>query len=278
MRAVEILSEITKPDAPPPNPGDPEFEKSKQTFVQIIQQAIAEYSKNLNDMKQMAPTEYKKRIQDRNKMVTDFQEILSNTLIAKGNKFITKKDSNDIGLTKINFSSGSRTQKQAATQPSQTANNAPQPITVGGETIKPGDPRYASMSAALDKQTQKNATGESVEEAVLNLKNNAIVLTPREIDGLATRATQVWYRNRQLKAKNPQLWAQMTGGETNSGIQSTGTSRNGKIISKAVGINQENPEFLQSLVNILYKPGGSTELAHKLQQAGAPKPNSNNKV
>ena len=278
MRAVEFLPEVTRPDAPPPKLGDPEFEKSKQTFLQIIQQAVAEYSKNLNDMKQMAPTEYKQRIQDRNKMVIDFQEILSDTLIAKGNKFITKKDTNDIGLNKIKFSSGSRQPKQAVTQPSQPVADTPQPITVGGETIKPSDPRYASMVAALDKQNKKNAAGESVEEAVLNLKNNAIVLTPREIDGLATRATQVWYRNRQLKTKNPQLYAQMTGGETNSGIQSTGTSRNGKIISKAVGINQENPEFLQSLVNMLYKPGGATELASKLQQAGAPRPNLNNKA
>jgi hypothetical protein len=257
MKAAEFISEVTNPNNPPPSLNDPEFQKSKESFVKIINQFTAQYNKSLNDMKSMAPTEYKQLIQNRQEMISDFQKKLSDTLIAKGNNFITARDFNDIGLNKIKFSSGAKQSKQTTTavpQQTTTPQTSETPPVLGG--LKPGDPNYAALAAALEKQSKKNAPNESIEEAVLNLSKNAVILTPKEIDSLATRSTQVWYKNRQLNTQNPQLYAKLIG---KNNLQSTGssgiglTAQNRALASIAGGVNPElgNKDFTQAFVNTL---------------------------
>lgn len=272
MRADEFLSEVTKPDAPPPKPGDPEFEKSKQSFIKIIQQAVAEYSKNLNDKKTMAPSVYKSLIQDRAAIVQDFQKTILQTLKDKGNQFITDRDMDDVGLNRIKISTGAKKRQQAAnvttTAATQTAQQPTSTQTLSG--LKPGDTGYAALAAALERQKAKNtkvATGESIEEARLNLTTNAIVLTPSEIDSLATRATQVWYRNRQLKAKNPKLWAQLSGKNTDNNLANSSGS-NTRLLATAVGTNPQSPQFAQQLINIISQPTARAKLIKTLHDAG----------
>ena len=291
MRASEFLPEVTDPKSVPPKPGDPEFEKSKKSFIEIINKFTKDYTTELNDMKSMAPADYKKLTQNRQAMVSDFQQKLSKTLIARGNNFITDRDFNSIGLNKIKFSSGQKKLKQmpnaaasatastnANNQSAQSQTNATAPSIMG---IKPDDPRYASMAAALEKQNKKKATGESIEEAVLNLSKNAVILTPTEIDGLATRATQVWYQNRQLKTQNPTLYAKMTGGGgmtsgnsmSSGGVGSYGSGglsiQNQALSDPDVfGVNPQlgNAAFTQAFVNKLDSLSNKSDIEKLLQK------------
>jgi hypothetical protein len=291
MRASEFLPEVTDPKSVPPKPGDPEFEKSKKSFIEIINKFTKDYTTELNDMKSMAPADYKKLTQNRQAMVSDFQQKLSKTLIARGNNFITDRDFNSIGLNKIKFSSGQKKLKQmpnaaapatastnANNQSAQSQTNATAPSIMG---IKPDDPRYASMAAALEKQNKKKATGESIEEAVLNLSKNAVILTPTEIDGLATRATQVWYQNRQLKTQNPTLYAKMTGGGgvssgnsmSSGGVRSYGSGglaqQNQALADPDVfGVNPQlgNAAFTQAFVNKLDSLSNKSDIEKLLQK------------
>jgi len=291
MRASEFLPEVTDPKSVPPKPGDPEFEKSKKSFIEIINKFTKDYTTELNDMKSMAPADYKKLTQNRQAMVSDFQQKLSKTLIARGNNFITDRDFNSIGLNKIKFSSGQKKLKQmpntaasataftnANNQSAQSQTNATAPSIMG---IKPDDPRYASMAAALEKQNKKKATGESIEEAVLNLTKNAVILTPTEIDGLATRATQVWYQNRQLKTQNPTLYAKMTGGGgmtsgnsmSSGGVGSYGSGglsiQNQALSDPDVfGVNPQlgNAAFTQAFVNKLDSLSNKSDIEKLLQK------------
>jgi len=291
MRASEFLPEVTDPKSVPPKPGDPEFEKSKKSFIEIINKFTKDYTTELNDMKSMAPADYKKLTQNRQAMVSDFQQKLSKTLIARGNNFITDRDFNSIGLNKIKFSSGQKKLKQmpnaaapatastnANNQSAQSQTSATAPSIMG---IKPDDPRYASMAAALEKQNKKKATGESIEEAVLNLSKNAVILTPTEIDGLATRTTQVWYQNRQLKTQNPTLYAKMTGGGevssgnsmSSGGVGSYGggglTQQNQALADPDVfGVNPQlgNAAFTQAFVNKLDSLSNKSDIEKLLQK------------
>jgi len=284
MRANEFLVEETDPNAPPPQPGNPEFEKSKNSFVEIITKFSKDYTKELSDMKLMAPVEYKQKIQNRQFMIADFAEKLSQAFIAKGNNFITSRDFNDIGLNKIKFSSGTKTQKQ-----NQATSTTPQTTTTTAQSaqptasspsllgLKPSDPNYASLAAALERQSKKKTAGESIEEAVLNLTKNEVTLTPNEVNSLATRATQVWYKNRQLSTQNPTLYKKLTGQTSNNtsvsispSYGSSGlTQQNQALGDPAIfGVNPQlqNKDFTQALVNKLDSISNKSDIEKLLQK------------
>jgi hypothetical protein len=128
-----------------------------------------------------------------------------------------------------------------------------EPIKIGGETIKPDDPRYAKIM-----QRQKK---ESVNEA------EQPKLSDKEINDIAEVLTNSFYSNRKLAATNKQAWLQV-GGKPD--IFQGGNS-NQKVLSSLTGIDPRDPQFGQALSNILSKKDTAEKFAAKLKQYVPPK-------
>jgi len=311
MKAVEFVNEVTDPRNPPKY-NSPEFEKSKQSFIKFINAAVADYNKDLSNLKSFNIKDYNDKIKDTNVISNELQKKITDALVSNSNGFIVDRDVERFKqVWPMKFPSGKTTdfspttvnvpmQKPAPAQkpvpmtrqgvPLQDLSDKPrvkvkaqgvpvqqkadtakkEPIELGGHKINPDNPLYDKI--------MKGRTPESINEALLQFdqKTGQVKVNPRDVERLANIATQRWYANRQLKTQNPKLWAQIGNNDKVGSTQSTGISRvNNQILSKAFDANPQNPEFLQSLVNILYQPAEIEKLKEKLKLAGAPKPKQN---
>lgn len=106
------------------------------------------------------------------------------------------------------------------------------PIIIGGEKIKPDDPRYAKI--------MKSKKQESINESI-NLTNS------KDIEKLAELTTELWYANRYTKKTNPKLFAQLSG-QTNNFSTSVGTDDQ-RILKNVVNVDPREPGFLQAFLN-----------------------------
>ena len=83
MRAVEFLKEASDPRAAPPKPGNPEFEKSKNYFVKVINQAVQQYEKELYTLSMAHPDEHASLVRNSDELNNRIKNIVINTLISK---------------------------------------------------------------------------------------------------------------------------------------------------------------------------------------------------
>ena len=118
----------------------------------------------------------------------------------------------------------------------------------------------------------KEPKQNSLIEGIFQIDRNAgkITIDPKDIDKLAKLTTFIWYRNRNLKNTNPTVFAKQ------AGVQSTGRSLTNRVnnnaLAKAVGVDPQNPEFLQSLVNTVSKKDNLNDFLEKVRSVAGIKP------
>jgi hypothetical protein len=240
MKVVEIISEATAATDPIPDVNSEEFQASKQSFVKFINQAIVDYSKTLNDMQKSLPQKYKEM--DREEIANGFKDAIWNLFKSKSNGNLTDADKPYLKWDNFIIKSGTRSPQTQATQATSTANAQPQ--TQNTTTAQP----------------QTTPTESLLPEAQFIAKGNTVKLTPKEIDVLATRATQVWYKNRKLKTDNPKLYAQHTGdsgGYSGARTSSSAASSSSPVLN-AIGqrlkVDPNSKEFAAKLAQVLSQP------------------------
>jgi hypothetical protein len=278
MRANEILSEVTDPKATPPKPNDPEFQKSKESFVKIINQAVAEYNAQLSNLRKTYADKYKEIISDNDTLVDNIKDAIFSFLINKGNGLILDADKDLLNKT-FNIK-----------LPPKSPNPTVPPVTPGAPSISSPPPKTPSerefdildLDNTSNDNTKKpkfkvvNSGKEpkqnSLIEGIFQIDRNTgkITIDPKDIDKLAKLTTFIWYRNRNLKNTNPTVFAKQ------AGVQSTGRSLTNRVnnnaLAKAVGVDPQNPEFLQSLVNAVAKKDNLSNFLEKVRSVAGIKP------
>jgi len=278
MRANEILSEVTDPKATPPKPNDPEFQKSKESFVKIINQAVAEYNAQLSNLRKTYADKYKEIISDNDTLVDNIKDAIFSFLINKGNGLILDADKDLLSRT-FNIK-----------LPPKSPNPTVPPTTTGAPSISSPPPKTPSerefdildLDNTSNDNTKKpkfkvvNSGKEpkqnSLIEGIFQIDRNTgkITIDPKDIDKLAKLTTFIWYRNRNLKNTNPTVFAKQ------AGVQSTGRSLTNRVnnnaLAKAVGVDPQNPEFLQSLVNAVANKDNLINFLEKVRSVAGIKP------
>jgi len=199
-------------------------------------------------------------------------------------KFANKKVAQE--LTRLYFSKtkepaiGSMTPDQikaaaAAKSPEDLKAKTPQPITVGGETIKPSDPRYAEITKRLNSSIYRNPRNIISEAAVsFDSSTSLISVDPELIDKLANDAAETWYKNRKWSNDNPgKSLDSGAGSETGS---SGGLSNRNIQLLKYVGLDPNSPNVVQTLANTLADPSKREAIAKSLARQGITPQKSNN--
>ena len=260
MRANEFLSEVSKPYEPPPRRGSEEFEKSKQYFISLINQTITNYNQQLANLKKTNFAEYSKKLRDTKSLSKDLQNTIFNTLKTKGGGFILDKDI--ARFSELFDLQIPQKQEPTPQQPSVEPKNL-EPITVGNEKIQPTDPRYNKIM----KQTKS----ESILETYVRFdsKTGTVSLLNKDIRTLADIITQRWYMNRYAKFTNPEKWAQINSSSSDDSFSDN--SEQQKILKSITGVDPRDPNFGQTLSNILVDPKKTDELKNKIKVYIPPK-------
>ena len=155
----------------------------------------------------------------------------------------------------------------AAKSPADLKPKTPQPITVGGETIKPSDPRYAEITKRLNSSVYRNSRNIISEAAVSFDASTSLVSVDAElIDKLATDAAETWYKNRKWSNDNPgKALDSGAGKDDGTGGASFGSSQTrSKLLLKHLGFDADNPNAAQTLANILADKNKTDKLAQGL--------------
>lgn len=92
MRASEFIFEATNPTDPPPKAGTPEFTKSKEYFIKVIQQAIKDFNDDLIFLQSNNTPEYDAKIIDQDKLRDELSNSVVEALISKGSGNFVAKD------------------------------------------------------------------------------------------------------------------------------------------------------------------------------------------
>lgn len=306
MRAVEFIVEITDPRAPPPKPGSPEFEASKQTFIKIINANIDNFNKNLANLKSANPDAYKKQYGDSQAIAAGLYKAVTDALVRRGSGNITSNDlerfkqvwpmkftgvkqsptfspttmsvpfekpKEPVPTTRQGVPLKDLSDKTAEKQ--QKRPQKPEPIRFGKEVINPDNPLYDKI--------MKGRMPESVNEANIQFdqKTGQVKVDPKDISRLADIATQRWYINRDLKTKNPEAFAAMAG-KTNSyndaSSSSIGSStRDNEALAQIFKALPGSPQFSEKLAKeisaIAHDPRKAHDLEHKFEKFGLIKSN-----
>jgi hypothetical protein len=298
MRADEFISEVTDPRAAPPKPGSSEFELSKQTFIKIINANIENFNKNLTSLKAANPNAYKTQYGNNKAIAAGLFKAVSDALVRRGSGNIT---SNDIERFKQVWPMKFTGVKQSPTfspttmavpfqkpvepvpttrqgvplkdlsdkpaEKQQKQPQKPEPIRFGKEVINPDNPLYDKI--------MKGRTPESVNEANIQFdkKSGQVKVDPKDISQLADIATQRWYINRDLKMKNPQAFAALSGNNTgangnNSSNSAFGGGKGQDFLQAFFKMNPNDPNFAQALVNYLGTQKSGMGLVQAADRAG----------